>query len=60
VFYSYVQANLPGFHGDLKLSREAYAGIFLGNVTNWNDPIIARSNPEMKLPDLTIAPVATE
>ena len=49
--------NLPGFHGDLKLSRQAYAGIFLGDVTNWNDPIIARSNPDVKLPDLTIAPV---
>jgi len=49
--------NLSGFHGDLKLSRQAYAGIFLGDVTNWNDPIIARSNPDVKLPDLTIAPV---
>jgi phosphate transport system substrate-binding protein len=49
--------NLPGFHRDLKLSRKAYAGIFLGSVTNWNDPIIARSNPDLKLPDLSIAPV---
>ena len=47
--------NLPGFHGDLKLSREAYAGIFLGSVTNWKDPIIARSNPDVKLPDRSIA-----
>jgi phosphate transport system substrate-binding protein len=49
--------NLPGVHGDLKLSRKAYAGIFLGDVTNWNDPIIAQSNPDVKFPDLTIAPV---
>lgn len=49
--------NLPSFQGDLKLSRKAYAGIFLGNVTNWNDPIIAQSNPDVKLPDLSIAPV---
>ena len=46
--------NLPGFHGDLKLSREAYSGIFLGEVTNWNDPVIARSNPSLNLPDLSI------
>ncbi len=49
--------NLPGFHGDLKLSRKAYAGIFLGEVTNWNDPLIAISNPGVKLPDLTIITV---
>jgi protein-tyrosine-phosphatase len=36
----------PAFPGVLKLSRKAYSGIFLGDVTNWNDPIIAQSNPE--------------
>lgn len=46
--------NLPNFHGDLKLSRKAYAGIFLGEITNWNDPVIAQANPGVKLPDLTI------
>ncbi len=46
--------NLPGFHGDLKLSRAAYSGIFLGEITKWNDPVIAKSNPGVKLPDLTI------
>jgi len=46
--------NIPGFHGDLKLSRQAYAGIFLGEIKNWNDPIIAKSNPGVKLPNLTI------
>ena len=29
--------NVPGIT-DLKLSRQAYAGIFLGKITNWNDP----------------------
>lgn len=38
----------------LKLSREAYAGIFSGKVTKWNDPLIAKSNPEAKLPALPI------
>ncbi|MDR3555721.1 MAG: phosphate ABC transporter substrate-binding protein PstS [Syntrophobacteraceae bacterium] len=42
--------NLPGVT-DLKLSRRAYAGIFLGKVTKWNDPSIAKTNPGVKLPD---------
>ena len=46
--------NLPGFQGELKLSRKAYAGIFLGEIKKWNDPLIAQSNPGVKLPDLTI------
>jgi phosphate transport system substrate-binding protein len=46
--------NLPGVD-DLKLSREAYAGIFLGKVTKWNDPAIAKANPGVKLPDLDIS-----
>ncbi len=39
---------------DLKLSRDAYAGIFLGKVTKWNDPIIVKDNPGVTLPDLAI------
>ena len=34
--------NLEGVD-NLKLSREAYVGIFLGKVTKWNDPAIAAS-----------------
>jgi phosphate transport system substrate-binding protein len=49
--------NLPGFQGELKLSRKAYAGIFLGLVKNWNDPLIQKTNPEAKLPNLTITTV---
>ena len=30
--------NLPDGPKDLKLSREAYSKIFLGQVTKWNDP----------------------
>ncbi len=45
--------NLPNVD-KLKLSREAYAGIFLGKVTKWNDPAIAKANPGVKLPDLAI------
>jgi phosphate transport system substrate-binding protein len=49
--------NLPGFVGELKLSRRAYAGIFLGEITNWKDKLIAESNPGVKLPDFTITTV---
>src|SRR5450631_1624516 len=36
--------NVPGVK-KLKLSREAYPGIFLGTVKKWNDPAIAKANP---------------
>ena len=52
--------NLSGFQGDLKLSRRAYAGIFLGEIKQWNDPLIAQSNPGVKLPNLTIATVVRQ
>ncbi|HEY5769810.1 MAG TPA: phosphate ABC transporter substrate-binding protein PstS [Terrimicrobium sp.] len=45
--------NLPGVT-DLKLSRDAYVGIFLGKITKWNDPAIAKDNPGVTLPDLPI------
>jgi phosphate transport system substrate-binding protein len=45
--------NLEGVT-ELKLSRAAYAGIFGGKITRWNDPAIAKSNPSAKLPDLPI------
>lgn len=48
--------NLPEVK-ELKLSREAYVGIFLGEITKWNDPKIAKSNPGVKLPATAITPV---
>jgi phosphate transport system substrate-binding protein len=45
--------NLPGVD-HLKLSREAYIGIFLGKIKQWNDPMIAKVNPDAKLPDTPI------
>ena len=49
--------NLPGFPGNLKLSRDAYAGIFLGTITSWDDPKIAESNQGASLPKLKISPI---
>jgi phosphate transport system substrate-binding protein len=45
--------NLPGVT-TLKLSRDAYVGIFLGKITKWSDPAIAKANPGVKLPGLNI------
>ncbi len=42
---------------ELRLSRKAYAGIFLGTVKKWNDPLIAQANPGAKLPDAPISVV---
>jgi phosphate transport system substrate-binding protein len=43
--------NLPGIKsGELKLSNEAAAGIFLGTVAYWDDAKIKKDNPTVKLP----------
>jgi phosphate transport system substrate-binding protein len=49
--------NLPSQPSSLKLSPEAIAGIFLGEITRWNDPKIAASNPGLTLPDTAIGVV---
>jgi phosphate transport system substrate-binding protein len=52
--------NLPDLVGDLRLSRKAYEGIFLGTLKQWNDPLIARANPGAGLPALTIETVVRQ
>jgi phosphate transport system substrate-binding protein len=52
--------NLPDVSADLRLSRQAYAAIFLGEIKNWNDPRIARTNPGVELPNLTIVTVVRQ
>jgi phosphate transport system substrate-binding protein len=52
-----VSYNLPGVKTGLKLDGPTIANIYLGTITNWNDPAIAKLNPKVKLPDLQIAPV---
>ena len=48
--------NLPGLGGDLKLKRDVYVDIFLGEITRWNDPRILATNPGLNLSndDLTV------
>lgn len=38
----------------INLSGETIQGIFNGGITNWSDPLIAQSNPEVVFPDLPI------
>ena len=38
----------------LKLTAEAISKIFLGEITKWNDPVIADENPDLNLPDKNI------
>ncbi|WP_051326005.1 phosphate ABC transporter substrate-binding protein PstS [Glycomyces tenuis] len=51
-----VSYNLPGVEA-LQLSQETLAQIFQGDVTTWDDPLIAADNPEAELPatEITIA-----
>jgi phosphate transport system substrate-binding protein len=42
--------NVPGVSGELKFTPQALAGIFLGKITTWNDPAIAKENPGVNLP----------
>ena len=48
--------NLQGVT-DLQLSPKTAAGIFLGQITNWNAQEIAADNPGKTLPDQAITPV---
>jgi phosphate transport system substrate-binding protein len=50
--------NIPGISTGLKLSRAAYIGILLGTVKSWNDPLIAKDNADLKLPNLPITVVS--
>ncbi|HLE82014.1 MAG TPA: phosphate ABC transporter substrate-binding protein PstS [Dehalococcoidia bacterium] len=50
--------NLPELGStSLKFSPESLAGIFLGQITKWNDPKIAADNPGVTLPNKDIVVV---
>jgi len=50
--------NLEGIKpGELKLTGPVLADIYLGKVTKWNDPEIAKLNAGVKLPDYDITVV---
>jgi phosphate transport system substrate-binding protein len=47
--------NVPSVTANLRLSRQAYVGIFLTEITHWDDPVIAACNPGVALPHLVIS-----
>lgn len=49
--------NIPGFSGELKFTPDVLAGIYLGKITSWNDPAIAKVNPGVSLPNQAIVVV---
>ena len=46
--------NMPGVTGEVKFTPEMLAGIFLKKISNWNDPIIAKANKDVKFPNQPI------
>ena len=48
--------NIPGVDADLKFTGPVLADIFLGKLTKWNDPALAKLNPGVQLPgtDITV------
>src|SRR6202795_755269 len=50
--------NIKGVQpGQLQLDGSTVASIYLGDITQWNDPKIVKLNPKLKLPSTAIAPV---
>ena len=47
--------NIPGIDAELKFTGPVLAEIFLGKITNWNDPAIKKLNPGVNLPETAIA-----
>jgi phosphate transport system substrate-binding protein len=45
--------NLPGVDG-LKLTEDLLEGIFMGEITKWNDPALKANNKGLTLPDKEI------
>lgn len=46
--------NLPQLKAPLRLSGDALAGIYLGQIKSWRDPAIVRANPHVALPNRPI------
>ena len=49
--------NVPGVQSGLKLTRDAYVSILVGDIKSWNAPEIAKANPGVNLPNLPITVV---
>jgi phosphate transport system substrate-binding protein len=49
--------NLQGVNTSLRFSGSVLADIYMGKITKWNDPELAKLNPGVKLPDKEILTV---
>ena len=49
--------NIPGVSTELKFTPTVLADIFLGKISKWSDPQIAKANPGVKFPDIPIVVV---
>jgi phosphate transport system substrate-binding protein len=49
--------NIPGVSQELRFTPQILAGIYLGRISNWNDPAIAAANPGVKFPNQEIVVV---
>ena len=50
--------NIEGIKpGDISLDGTTLADIYMGKITQWDDPAIAKLNPDLKLPSSAIAVV---
>ncbi len=49
--------NIEGVTAELKFTGPVLADIFLGKITKWNDPAIAKLNADVRLPDKEIVVV---
>jgi phosphate transport system substrate-binding protein len=49
--------NVSGVSGELNFTQKALAGIYMGTITKWNDPEIAKANSGVNLPAADIVVV---
>jgi phosphate transport system substrate-binding protein len=52
--------NVPGLTRPLRVSREVCAEIFAGRIRTWADPRIRAANPDLELPNRSIAVIARQ
>lgn len=57
VNYNVAGLTLPAGQTGLHLSGCILANMYMGKITNWDDPSIAALNPGAKLPNLPIVPI---
>lgn len=49
--------NIQGVTAELNFTQKALAGIYMGQITKWNDPELAKANPGVNLPNADIVVV---